>query len=460
MSGRSANGVDVALPEAFVARQAALLGPDAGSFLTSLSQPPVRALRVNERKATLVKVAERLALTVDPVPWCPTATYLPPSARPGDSVEHRAGLFYLQEPSSMAVVEALDIRPDHFVLDIAAAPGGKATHAASRLGMDGLLMANEVVSGRLGPLLANLDGWGYANTAVASTRASRLAEFYPAFFDRIIVDAPCTGEALFRRDPASRAQWSEAQVRGAARRQSKLLASAAQTAAPGALLAYSTCTFGPAENEEQIARFLDEHTAWEPVDISSLPGSDHGRFIGVGAGHGKALQFLPHECRCEGQFVSVLRAPGESRDRRPPATGRRKQSQPPHPAWAAFATETLRNGFDPALVLLRGDTFFLQPPALQEPAPLLRPGLQLGRLVGKTFRPAHALAMALDRDAVLAAEPLDKDELSQVRSGQTVSRPGPPGWVLVVLEAWPIGWAQRKNNVLTPRLPAHARQRG
>jgi NOL1/NOP2/fmu family ribosome biogenesis protein len=359
----------------------------------------------------------------------------------------------------MAVVEALDIQPDHFVLDIAAAPGGKATHAASRLGSDGLLMANEVVSGRLGPLLANLDGWGYANTAVASTRAARLAELYPAFFDRVIVDAPCTGEALFRRDPASRAQWSEAQVRGAARRQAKLLASAARTAAPGALLAYSTCTFGPAENEEQIARFLDEHAAWEPLDISSLPGSEHGRLIGIGAGHEKALLFLPHECRCEGQFVSVLQAPGEPRDGPSQVTGRRKPSQPPHPAWAAFAAETLHTEFDSARVLLRGDTFFLQPRALQEPAPLLRPGLQLGRLVGKTFRPAHALAMALDPGAVSAAEAVDNDDLAEFRSGRSVSRPGPPGWVLVTLEGWPIGWAQRKGNVLTPRLPAHARQR-
>jgi 16S rRNA C967 or C1407 C5-methylase (RsmB/RsmF family)/NOL1/NOP2/fmu family ribosome biogenesis protein len=497
MSRRSQPGADAVLPEAFIARQNALLGAEAAAFLAALGQRPERALRINELKASLAEMITRLGLTADPVPWCPTATYLPSAARLGETAEHRAGLFYLQEPSSTALVEALAIERQHRVLDIAAAPGGKATQAASRLGPDGFLLANDVTPARIGPLLANLDAWGYPNTTVASMSAPRLADALSAVFDRVIVDAPCSGEALFRRDPASRGQWGEAQVRGAARRQAKLLASAARTAAPGALLGYSTCTFEPAENELQVARFLHVHSGWDLVDIGSMPGAVTTRIDArpagdgpagsglagegpAGAGLARALRFYPHRCRCEGQFIAVLRAPGEPAEPRLATTARRpgasrRKAAPPHPAWTAFADRTLRDQPDPARIRRRGETFYLAPPgtepaaarssAPEQPAlelamsAALRPGLPLGRLAGSTFRPAHALAMTLRPDDVQAAEALAGADLNQFRSGLPVRRPGPPDWVLVTLDRWPLGWAQRKDDVIVPRLPGHARIR-
>ena len=473
MSRRRAHSTLAELPEAFVARQQAVLGDEADAFLAALTGPAVRSLRVNEHKASLAEVAERLRLTVDPVPWCPTATYLPPDTRLGDTVEHRAALFYLQEPSCTAVVEALGIEPHHRVLDIAAAPGGKATHAASRLGPDGLLLVNEVTSARLGPLLANLDSWGYPNTAITNVAAQRLADALPATFDRVIVDAPCSGEALFRRQPSARAEWSEAQVAGAARRQGKLLHCAARTVAPGGLLAYSTCTFAFTENEHQVAAFLDGHRDWELADISALPGAvvspvsdaDEER-----SWPGHALRFYPHRCQCEGQFVAVLRAPGQQvpgqqvpgqrADARQARTQRRKAA-PPHPAWAEFARRTLRNELDQARVQFTGTTFYLRPTAMELPADLaLRPGLLLGHLAGSTFRPAHALAMALKPAEVTAYEALGGDELLAFRQGLPVARAGPPGWVLVTVDRWPVGWARRRDDMLFPRLPGHARARG
>jgi len=461
MSPRPPRPTDAALPQAFVARQSALLGAEAPEFLASFDEPPVRALRVNEHKASLAGITARLGLPVDPVPWCPTATYLPPDTRLGDTVEHRAGLFYLQEPSSMAVVEVLDIEPHHRVLDVAAAPGGKSTHAASRLGPEGYLLVNEVVSTRVGPLLANLDAWGYPNTGVASTPVPRLVAALPGEFDRVIVDAPCSGEALFRRDAASRARWSEAQVRGAARRQGKLLSSAALAAGPGALLAYTTCTFAPAENEEQVSRFLAGHPGWTLVDLHPLPGATAATVGDGGEEHGRALRFYPHRCRCEGQFVSVLRSPGDPTDRHRTGVRTRRRETRPHPAWTAFAGQALRKEADPARVVLRGEAFYLLPPSVEPPpAAALRPGLPLGRLVGSTFRPAHALAMTLGPADVSASEALAGDDLAVFRAGTPVERPGPPGWVLVTLADWPIGWAQRKNGMIVPRLPGHARGRG
>ena len=340
----------------------------------------------------------------------------------------------------MAVVEALDIEPHHHVLDIAAAPGGKSTHAASRLGPDGFLLVNDVVSSRMGPLLANLDVWGYPNSAAASTTVPRLVDALPGAFDRVIVDAPCSGEALFRRDPASRSLWTPAQVRGAARRQGKLLAAAANAAAPGALLAYTTCTFDPAENEEQVDRFLAEHSGWAQV---------------------RSERYYPHLCRCEGQFVSVLRAPGAEGSGGAAARGpgrSRRAGAPPHPAWTAFAAESLRKEVDPARVLLRGKAFYLLPPDVDlPPAAALRPGLPLGLLVGTTFRPAHAFAMTLGLDDVVVSEPLDGDDLTAFRTATAVRRPGPPGWILATMGRWPIGWGQRKGDEVVPRIPRYAR---
>ncbi len=444
------------LPEPFVARQRGALGADADAFLAALTAAPVRALRVNEHKTSLSQVADRLGLTVDQVPWCQAATYLPAEVQLGDTFEHRAGLFYLQEPSSMAVVEALRIEPQHRVLDIAAAPGGKATHAASKLGPDGMLLANEMVSTRLGPLLANLDAWGYAEVAVASAAPPRLADALPASFDRVIVDAPCSGEALFRRQPALRAEWSEAQVAGAARRQARLLASAAKTLAPGGLLAYSTCTFAVAENEELVRSFLGQHEDWTLDDLRSLPGGQPS-LVGDDS-HGYAMRFYPHLCRCEGQFVAVLRAPGWP-GRHEPARRRRKGSVPRSP-WTEFAARIVRKDIDASRVQFRGTTFYLPPAAMSLPANItLRPGLPLGRLVGTDLRPAHALAMALRPDEVTAHEELNADDLRAFREGREIPRLGPPGWVLVTAGSWPVGWGRRKNDILTPKLPNYARSR-
>jgi 16S rRNA C967 or C1407 C5-methylase (RsmB/RsmF family)/NOL1/NOP2/fmu family ribosome biogenesis protein len=467
MAGSAAAGE---LPALFVSRERQVLGDDAGAFLASLDGAPVRALRVNEHKASLGQVAARLGLAVDPVPWCQTATYLPPQALPGDSAEHRAGLFYLQEPSSMAVVEALSVEPHHLVLDVAAAPGGKSTHAASKLGPDGMLLANEMVGTRLGPLLANLDAWGYPNVAIASAAPPRLAEALPASFDRVIVDAPCSGEALFRRQPALRAEWSEAQVAGAARRQARLLASSARTVAPGGLLAYSTCTFALAENERVLEAFLDQHADWDLHDLGNLPCGVPSAIDQAGTGY--AVRFYPHLCRCEGQFVAVLRAPGREQDRERGRghgrglTGVRRPARPrqerdvPYSAWTEFAAQVLRADFDPGRLDFRGATCYLRPAAMPVPANVaLRPGLPLGRLVGASLRPAHALAMALRPADVTAYEELGGEDLRAFREGREIARPGQPGWVLVTTGQWPVGWARRKAGFLLPKLPGHVRAR-
>jgi NOL1/NOP2/fmu family ribosome biogenesis protein len=272
-------------------------------------------------------------------------------------------------------------------------------------------------------------------------------------FDRVIVDAPCSGEALFRRDPASRAQWSEAGVRGAARRQRKLLASALRTVRAGGALAYSTCTFGTEENEDRVREVLADNPKWTLAEPPDWPGVDR-----VDLGSGQVLRFYPHHCRCEGQFVAILRAPDDIP--RPPRARSRGAGASSLPAWNAFAKATLRRDIGASRIVSRADTYYLTPTGIDLPAAAaLRPGLLLGRVHGVTFRPSHALAMTLRPGDVTAHERLDGEDVREFRSGLALIRPGPPGWVLVTVEDWPIGWGQRRGHDLVPRLPGHAQDR-
>jgi 16S rRNA C967 or C1407 C5-methylase (RsmB/RsmF family)/NOL1/NOP2/fmu family ribosome biogenesis protein len=302
------------LPEAFVARMRELLGPEAPAFLDSYARPAQRAVRANALKLDPAALPALLGIDPDPVPWCPEACFLPETARVGNTVAHAAGLCYVQEPSALAVGEALDVRPGQRVLDLAAAPGGKATQLAARLGGQGVLVANEVQRGRVTALADNLDRWGSWRTMLAGETVAGLAERLPAAFDRVLLDAPCSGEGLFRRNPAAAAQWRPGQVRGNAERQRALLADAARLVRPGGVLVYSTCTFAPEENEHQVAGFLTAHPDWEVLPLPLHPGFTPGRPDWTPAGTpdlSRTVRLWPHLLRGEGHFIAKLGRPAD-----------------------------------------------------------------------------------------------------------------------------------------------------
>src|SRR5512132_3484273 len=301
------------LPEAFVARMRGLLGRGAPAFLDSYRRPAQRAVRANPLKLDPADLPGLLGIDPDPVPWCPEAFFLPQGARVGDTMAHAAGLCYLQEPSALAVGAALDLRPGQRVLDLAAAPGGKATLVAGRLGGRGVVVANEVQRGRVQALADNLDRWGSGRTMLAADTVARLAERLPGRFDRVLLDAPCSGEGLFRRTPAAAAQWRPGHVRGSAERQRALLADAALLVRPGGVLVYSTCTFAPEENERQVAGFLAAHPGWRLLDIPGHEGFAAGRPDWAPDGPAelvRTVRLWPHRLRGEGHFVAKLGRPG------------------------------------------------------------------------------------------------------------------------------------------------------
>ena len=284
------------LKTAFIANMRALLGEEAGAFFRALEEAPSLALRPHRGMEAASPFIEGA------VPWAEGGFYLRPGARPGASVAHWAGAFYLQEASAMLPAAALKARPGERVLDLCAAPGGKASQIALAMGGEGVLVANEVDAARARVLSANLERLGVTNAVVLNETPARLAARWPGYFDAVLVDAPCSGEGMFRRDPQSREAWTDAAPRGCRKRQGEILDAAAKLVRPGGRLLYSTCTFNGEENEGSVADFLRAHADFAPEEFA-LPG--------LGASQGGMLRIWPHRARGDGQFAALLRRAGE-----------------------------------------------------------------------------------------------------------------------------------------------------
>ena len=284
------------LKPGFIANMRALLGEEAGAFFRALEEAPSLALRPHRGMEAASPFIEGA------VPWAEGGFYLRPGARPGASVAHWAGAFYLQEASAMLPAAALKARPGERVLDLCAAPGGKSSQIALTMGGEGVLVANEVDAARARVLAANLERLGVTNAVVLNETPARLAARWPGYFDAVLVDAPCSGEGMFRRDPQSREAWTDAAPRGCRKRQGEILDAAAKLVRPGGRLLYSTCTFNGEENEGSVADFLRAHADFFPEEFA-LPG--------LGASHGGMLHIWPHRARGDGQFAALLRRAGE-----------------------------------------------------------------------------------------------------------------------------------------------------
>ena len=295
--------IDERYPAAFLDECREILKDEFPAFLRALALPPRRALRLNpQRNGAEQAAAPFLPDGAPRVPWEPLGRYLAADAKPGAGIAHAAGAFYLQDASAMAPVAALDPRPGERVLDLCAAPGGKSGQIAARLNGRGFLLSNEIEFSRARILLGNLERLGVTNAFVTSAPAEALARALPAFFDRVLVDAPCSGEGMFRRDPEAASQWNPDAPAGCAARQTAILNDAARMVRPGGKLVYSTCTFNRLENEGTVREFLRAHPDFEP-DAFELPG--------VGASQDGCLRLWPHRIEGEGHFLARFTRKGE-----------------------------------------------------------------------------------------------------------------------------------------------------
>ena len=248
-----------------------LLGAEYGAYLDSLEQERFFGLRANTLKISPETLAEKGLFRIAPVPWCAEGFYYDGKERPAKHPYYHAGLYYLQEPSAMTPAAALPVSKGDRVLDLCAAPGGKTTQLAAKLGRTGVLFANDVSAGRAKTLLKNVELAGIRNAVVLSERPERLAEKFPGFFDKILVDAPCSGEGMFRKEPEMVKSWNDAMLDFCRKEQAKILEACAGLLCSGGLLLYSTCTFSLEENEESISVFLQNHPEFRTHPIPKEP---------------------------------------------------------------------------------------------------------------------------------------------------------------------------------------------
>lgn len=428
------------LPEAFLQRMEAQLGSEYPAFLESLERPRAVALRFNPLKG------ERpvLPFVGAPVPWEPEGFYYDPETRPGLHVYHEAGVYYLQEASAMAPVALLDPKPGERVCDLCAAPGGKTTQIAGRMLGRGFLVCNEINPKRAKILSRNIERMGVANALVTNEHPETLASRFPGFFDRVLVDAPCSGEGMFRKEEAAVTDWSQETVQMCARRQREILDSAARLVRPGGRLVYSTCTFAPEEDEETVAAFLEAHPEFTPEPVEApwfVPGEN------------ASYRMWPHKLLGEGHFAAVLRkTQGESGE--VPACPGEKCPK----AWESFAKEldiTLPEG----KAVSFGQSLYWASTELPELNRLkvLRPGLELGTERKGRFEPAHALALWLKTCAVTESFPPESPEMKAYLHGDVVPS-GKKGWCLVQAGGYAIGWGKGDGSVLKNHYPKGLRR--
>ena len=428
------------LPEAFLERMKAQLGDEYEEFLRSLERPRAVALRFNPLKGA----RPDLPFVMDPVPWEPEGFYYDPDSRPGLHVFHEAGVYYLQEASAMSPVALLDPQPGERICDLCAAPGGKTTQIAGRMLGEGFLLCNEWSPKRAKILSRNMERMGVANCLVTNEDTSVLAKRFPGGFDKVLIDAPCSGEGMFRKEEAAITDWSQETVEMCARRQAEILHNGAQLVRPGGRLVYSTCTFAPEEDELAVAAFLESHPDFEPEVIETpwFAPVENG-------GH----RMWPHKLLGEGHFAAVLRKKGDEEAEFEPMQGVKLPKE-----WQNFAKE-LGITLPPGQAVMFGQSLYWAPEGMPkiDRMKVLRPGLELGTVKKDRFEPAHALALWL-KDCKNAADfPADSEEMARYIHGDVVPS-NQKGWCLVTAGGYSIGWGKGDGRVLKNHYPKGLRR--
>ncbi len=481
------------VPELFLERMEKMLGADYPAFADSFGERKYQALRLNplkknmlgESAATYLKPGSgrETLFELRPVPWESNGYYYSSQVAPGKHPYHDAGVYYIQEPSAMAPVPFLQVQPGDKVLDLCAAPGGKSTQIAAALEGEGLLICNEIHPARAKILSENVERMGIRNACVTNETPERLADRFPIYFDKILVDAPCSGEGMFRKNEGACDEWSPENVILCGERQDGILDCAARMLRPGGRMVYSTCTFAPVENEGSIARFLMRHPefALEEMDKTAFgqaaenglmngqreylqyAGEEAKSLAGEAAELEHTLRIWPHLVQGEGHFAAVLVKEGqvpedyESRSTYGVEPG---ISEKELGDYLPFAKETLKGympGKNPGKYLKFGENLYLAPeelPALKG-LKVLRPGLQLGTCKKNRFEPSHALALALSPEEAVHVWNLSSEDRTCIAylNGQTFPADGEKGWYLICVDGFALGWGKLAGGMMKNHYP-------
>lgn len=425
------------LPTEFEARMQALLGESYPAYRAAMEAPPRRGLRVNTLKTGVEAFLQEAELPLIHTGLVPEGLLLTAEVeRIGAHPLHRAGLFYMQEPTAMRTAAVLAPTPGMRVLDLCAAPGGKAGQLAAYLKGKGLLVANEVMSSRAAVLAGTMERLGVRNALVTSMQPAKLCSQLAGYFDAVLVDAPCSGEGMFRKEPQAVLDWSAAHVEACALRQVGILDAAAEALKPGGRLAYSTCTFAREENEDTVRAFLMRHPAF-----SLLQEERHYPHTGVGEGH----------------YVALLQKAGDGVGSKLSAIEKRSLPKDMKNAWDAFVSQAMAYPPEGVPQLLSDGRLMLLPeetPAIYDRLFLRSAGVHAADYKNGRMTPAHALALAYPAEAFQTTIAPDEAELVRYFQGNTLSVPeDASGFAVVLAKRYPVGWGKAVQGTLKNHFP-------
>lgn len=464
------------LPQSFLDSMKEILGEDYEAFLAGFDGQRQYGLRVNTLKMNLEEFERIAPFHLKKVPWISNGYFYEAEDAPAKHPFYSAGLYYLQEPSAMTPASRLKVQPGERVLDLCAAPGGKATELGAALQGEGLLVANDINTARARALLRNLELFGISNSFVTNEPPHVLAERFPEFFHKIMVDAPCSGEGMFRKNPAVVDSWQEKGPEYFSKLQREIIVQAADMLLPGGMMFYSTCTFSPLENEKTITHLLKERPDMEVIPMEDYEGFAEGLTSYRGEVFDESCKLCrriwPHKMSGEGHFMALLHKKSGTQQQVQQTVSQSsiwwekcKGLNKEQKVAAEDFFSHVNIAYDGKRIDVRGDNLYYLPAPKYDGRGLhfLRNGLFMGEFKKKRFEPSQPFALALhaqDFDQVLDF-PADDERLSRYLRGETLDvsdliagEKKRKGWQLVMVAGHPLGFGKLVNNNLKNKYPA------
>ena len=441
------------LPLDYKDRMRGILGAEYSLYEKSLENPPVKAFRVNTDKISLEDFDKLNCFGKEKIPYVKNGFYLE-YEKIGNHPYHHAGMIYVQEPAAMAPAECIDIDPKWWILDMCAAPGGKSSQLKTSLGEKGLLVSNEIIPSRCKILTGNIERLGLRNTVTTCMDSDRLAKIFPKTFDLIMVDAPCSGEGMFRKEEAAVTEWSLENVLKCAKRQEEILENAVKCLKNGGYIVYSTCTFSLEENEMTVDSFLQRHPEFELCQVRDevLENSCDGiSFVGaISKNLNLSRRFYPHKTRGEGQFVAVLHNAEASN-----TYAKTLEKYDKIPAVVTdFLNDTLTDYNPESIKMHNGNPVFFDHNLNITSATVFSYGSKIGEIKKNYILPHHQFFMAFGdkfkRKIELTA---DSEQIRKYLHGEEIETDCQNGWAVVLVDGCAVGGAKVVSGIAKNHYP-------
>lgn len=445
------------LPEKYLNTMHQLLGNEFDDYLESFNDSRLYGLRINTQKISTQDFLKISPFELEPIPWIDNGFYYSEHDKPAKHPYYFAGLYYIQEPSAMTPAHILPIEKGDKVFDMCAAPGGKSTELGARLNKTGLLVSNDISNTRAKALLKNIELAGIPNVMVLSEDPKKLISYYRGYFDKVLIDAPCSGEGMFRKDSKLIKSWEEHGPEFYHEIQKELVLIGADMLKPGGMLVYSTCTFSTIEDEESIRHLLINRPEMSLVDIPAYAGFSHGFEDTVeykDMHMGKTIRIWPHKMSGEGHFMALLQ---KSSTFEPTQHSKCADTKVKLPSEVIDFLKDIKFPIDNTELNIIDEHVYVIPKIAgnHKGLRLLRSGLLLGEIKKNRFEPSQALAMAMNKEDYVSTIDMCISDLNVIKylKGETIEIDGinptkPSGWQLICVDGFPLGWGKLSGTTI------------